>query len=175
MITLSDKKICSGKNIFTKLSWGTFEKFSNLIVNDIKNKNYNLDEVCLLGIARGGLPLLTYVSHNISVRNISIVQAKMTKSDNLFDYGNAKIILDGIREDFKYYILFEDIIYKGSTIELVQNFLKEKNKKILEIYSLVADEKYINPNIDIKIKTASIIKTEDWVKFPWEDSQKWIE
>lgn len=174
MITLSNEKICGGKEILTRLSWETFEKFSSLIVDDIKDKKYNLDEVCLLGVARGGLPLLTYVSHNISVRNISVVQSMMTKSDNPFDYGKAKIILDGIRKEFKHYILFEDIIYKGSTIEIVQNFLKESGKEVLGIYSLVADERYKNSNIDVKIKTASTIKSEAWVKFPWEDSKKGI-
>lgn len=164
MLLLSDKKIKIDGNIY-KLSWEEFEYLAKIISDDILKQKYDKSTTCLLGTARGALPLLTYVSHKTGIRNISVVQLQMTNSDNPFDYGEVKLLLNGIREDFENFIILEDIVYKGNTVKEIIKLLK--NKKIEKIYSLVIDEGYF-ACISNKIYSASILEREKWVKFPWE-------
>lgn len=168
MFLLSEKKIgFSNDYEINKLSWEEFENFSKLIAQDILKMKINKEKVCLLGTARGALPLLTYISHKTGIRNISIVQLQMTNSDNPFDYGEVKILLEAIREEFDDFIILEDIIYKGSTVREIIKILNSKNKNIKKIYSLILDEAY--PTIDSnKVYSASLLKAEKWIKFPWE-------
>ncbi len=168
MKLLSQEKIGFNNDKFEQLSWDKFEKLSNIIVNDIISNNFHLEKVSLLGIARGALPLLSYVSHHIKIRDLSIIQLKMTNSDKPFDYGTASILFKAIRNDFDKFIIFEDIIFKGQTIQLVQDEIHKENKEIIAIYSLVADQAYKNDYIKVPIRTAAIIKKNNWVKFPWE-------
>ncbi|TDP26849.1 phosphoribosyltransferase [Halanaerobium congolense] len=171
MKLLSEEEIgFKDKKIF-KLSWENFECFADVIVKDIMSNNLHLEEVCLLGTARGALPLLTYVSHQTGIRDISIMQLKMTDSDTPFDYGEVSVLLKSLRDEFTKFIVLEDIIYKGQTVGEIQKELKKENKKIVEIYSLVIDEGYDNKLITIPIKSVSIIEKEKWVIFPWENNE----
>ena len=52
------------------------------------------------------------------------------------------------------------------------DILKEKNKEILGVYSLIIDEEFKNieiKNNDIDIKYVYEIDEDDWVYFFWED------
>ncbi|MEG2379874.1 MAG: phosphoribosyltransferase family protein [Bacilli bacterium] len=156
------------KEEISKLTWDEFEELADIIADHIIYNKLNLQKVCLLGTARGALPLLTYISHQTGIRDISVMQLKMTNSDKPFDYGNVKVLLKAIRLDFDKFIVLEDIIYKGQTINIIQDELQKYGKEILEIYSLVIDEAYSNKNINLKVKAASVIKKDKWVVFPWE-------
>ncbi len=94
MILLGEKQIGYDSDNINRLSWNEFEELAELIAKDINNSSLGQMKVCLLGVARGGLPLLTYVSHHTGIRDVSIVQAKMTRSDNPFDYGKTKVFLE---------------------------------------------------------------------------------
>ena len=89
---------------------------------DVKN-------LCLLGIARGGLPFMTGVSHFSGLRNVSSLQVQMNKSDERADYGEAFLLSKDFDASYDNYILFEDIIYKGKSINQAVQLLKQKNKK----------------------------------------------
>ncbi len=69
------------------------------------------------------------------------------------------------------FILLEDIVYKGNTVKEIVDILTKNGKKVHSIYSLVIDENYSNDNIPVKIKSASTIRNEAWVKFPWEKKE----
>ncbi|MCK4441372.1 MAG: phosphoribosyltransferase [Sulfurovaceae bacterium] len=148
------------------LTWEMFEQLANIISNDIKN-NFHNKKICLLGVARGALPLLTYVSHHTEIRDISIIQLKMTNSNKPFDYGEVSTVLQAIRNDYDNFIILEDIIYKGKTVRQVEIELLKQKKKILAIYSLTIDEQYSHL-IKSRVKVASILKQDKWIKFPWE-------
>ena len=62
------------------------------IAEDIR-KNYDIrnKKIGLIGIARGALPLLVALSHELEIRYINVVQIEMTKSDREYDYGKVKI------------------------------------------------------------------------------------
>ena len=122
-------------------------------------------------MARGGLPLLVTLSHMLGVRQISIIQTQMSNSDNCHDYGKFRYMSDNIDESKKKCILFEDIIYKGTTTNGVIDILKSRGKEVLSVYSLIIDENFKNIDIsnnDVAIKYAYEITADDWVYFYWE-------
>lgn len=153
-----------------------FLEAANIIANDIEKvideKNIDKKDIQMIGIARGGIPLMVAVSHRTGVRYCSSIQFQMNKSDNKNDYGKTQYINGEIDSDKKYYFVFEDIIYKGNTINLLFDMLSEKNKKILSVYSLVSDynfekDKAFKYDTNI-IKTCYQITADDWVYFFWE-------
>ena len=81
------------------------------MAEDIK-ENYDLsnDDVELIGMARGGLPMLVTLSHMLGIRQISIIQTQMSNSDNCHDYGKFRYMSDNISKDKTRCILLEDII-----------------------------------------------------------------
>ena len=165
---LGNEKLISKKG-FAKVTLSKFRKALKLVAEDL-NKNY--DDVCLLGIARGGLPFAVGVSHFSGKRRLISIQIQMNKSDNVADYGKAYIYSNVFDSQFNNFILFEDIIYKGQSINEAVSLLKEKGKNVLGVYTLVLDENYENESVfkhpDIPVKYVYTVKADDWVYFPWE-------
>lgn len=169
LIDLGKEKLISKKDK-AKISLKKFRKALSIAAEDL-NKNYT-DDVCLLGIARGGLPFAVGVSHFSGKRNIISLQIQMNKSDNISDYGEARLYSDVIDNQYNNFIIFEDIIYKGQSINKAAKLLKEKGKNVLAAYALVLDENYESDTVfeypEIPIKYVYSIKGDDWVYFPWE-------
>src|SRR5574344_2584752 len=118
------------------------------IAEDIKAKyDISNDDIELVGMARGGLPMLVTLSHLLGIRKVSMIQTKMSNSDNCHDYGDFRYVSDNLDNTKKKCILLEDIIYKGTTTNGVIDILKEKNKNILAVYSLIIDEGFKDINI----------------------------
>lgn len=170
-ILKEDNKKLKSENKIIKFNYESYIDACKDIAEDIK-KNYDLTEnVELIGMARGGLPMLVTLSHMLGIRKISMIQTQMSNSDNCHDYGKLRYISDNISEDKKKCILLEDIIYKGTTTNGVIDILKERNKEILGVYALIIDEGFKNieiSNNDIEIKYAYEINADDWVYFFWE-------
>lgn len=115
--------------------------------------------------------MLVTLSHLLGIRKVSIIQTQMSNSDNCHDYGKFRYISDNLDSSKKECILFEDIIYKGVTTNGVINILKEKDKNVLAVYSLIIDENFKNieiENSDIAINYVYEINADDWVYFFWE-------
>ena len=171
--SLLNEKIKS-KNKVVKFDYNLYIKAVEAICDDII-KNYNIkdNKVGILGMAKGGLPLLVSVSHGIGIREISSIQLQMSNSDKCHDYGEVRVLNQCINKDVDKFILLEDIIYKGKTTNATIDILKKQKKKILCVYSLVMDEEFKNieiPNNDIDIKYAYEIDKDDWVYFFWEEN-----
>ena len=142
------------------------------IAEDIKQK-YDLesDEIELIGLARGGLPMLVTLSHLLGIRRVSMIQTQMSNSDNCHDYGEFRYISDNIDNRKKKCILLEDIIYKGTTTDGVLDILKKKGKQVLGVYSFIVDSGFHNINIrndEVDICYTYEINQDDWVYFFWE-------
>jgi hypoxanthine phosphoribosyltransferase len=169
IVNLTDEKLVSN-NHNAYITLDKFRRALEIIASDICQ--YKGDDVCLLGIARGGLPLMTGVSHFSGIRDVTSIQIQMNKSDKQNDYGQAFVRDASFNDKFDKYILFEDIVYKGQSINHVANILKEKGKEVLAIYSLVMDDNFVNDSVfkheDIPIKYVYGITKDDWVYFPWE-------
>ena len=167
-----ERKNLVSKNRIIKLDYDLYIDACKKIADDIKN-NYDLskDDIELIGMARGGLPMLVTLSHMLGIRRVSMIQTQMSNSDNCHDYGKFRYMSDNIDENKKKCILLEDIIYKGTTTNGVVNILKDRNKEILGVYSLVIDKGFENleeahRNIDIKYTYE--IEQDNWVYFYWE-------
>ena len=140
-------------NRVVKFDYDLYIDACKSMAEDIK-KNYDLndDDIELIGMARGGLPMLVTLSHMLGIRKVSMIQTQMSNSDNCHDYGNFRYMSDNIDDNKKKCILLEDIIYKGTTTNGVVNILKERNKEIVGVYSLIIDkgfEKLEEQNNDI--------------------------
>lgn len=167
MMILSDKSLTK-KYSNHYLFWSDFDYASKVLYEYIKDMDFQ--NVGIIGVARGGLPLLVAMSHLLNIRDVSIFQVKMNKSDMPNDYGDAFISNCYINDNYDKYILFEDIIYKGNSSLEVVNYLKAKNKRVIGIYSLVMDEGFNKNNDfkDIDVKSVFMVVKDEWVKFPWE-------
>lgn len=143
-----------------------------LIADDIK-RNYSLldENIGLLGIARGALPLLTAVAHNLDVRKIAIMHIQMTNSDNVKDYGEVRFLGEMLDPNIKQYILLEDIISHGRSAGYVVRRLQNKAVKIRAVYSIVLNDFFKTIEFDndkLDIKYVYRINDLQWVHFFWE-------
>lgn len=167
----SENNRLESKNKIVKFDYEYYIDACKKMAEEIK-ANYEInDDVELIGMARGGLPMLVTLSHMLGIRQISMIQTQMSNSDNCHDYGKFRYMSDNISKDKTKCILLEDIIYKGTTTNGVIDILKEKNKEILGVYSLIIDDGFKDieiPNNDIEIKYVYEINANDWVYFFWE-------
>lgn len=167
----SENNRLESKNRIVKFDYEHYIDACKKMAEEIK-ANYEInDDVELIGMARGGLPMLVTLSHMLGIRQISMIQTQMSNSDNCHDYGKFRYMSDNISKDKTKCILLEDIIYKGTTTNGVIDILKEKNKEILGVYSLIIDDGFKDieiPNNDIEIKYVYEINANDWVYFFWE-------
>lgn len=141
-VLIKDNSLCKEENTF---DYEMYMQACIKIAKDIKEK-YDLSDPNLgfLGIARGGLPLVTTISQLLNFRNISFIQCKMTNSDNPHDYGDFKLLGSYIEPNKTNFILFDDILYKGKTSDGVIEYLNSKNIEAKDLYTLVVDESFNN-------------------------------
>ena len=95
----------------------------------------------------------------------------MTKSDNRWDYGEAKINWSAIDDDIDEFILFEDMVSHARSINVVIDMLKKNNKKVLSVYSLFMNNDMFDiedKHPDIDINYVNLICQKQWVNFFWE-------
>jgi adenine/guanine phosphoribosyltransferase-like PRPP-binding protein len=161
-----------GKEKKIKFNYDKFIKAVEAISEDIK-ANFDLEkgDIGIIGVARGGLPLIVSVSHEIGVRKISTLQLQMSNSDGSFDFGDVKILGKCIDERCNKFILFDDIICRGKSTNAAISILKEMGKEVLAAYVLVVDEgfkEFGNENDDVPLKYVYDIEKDDWVYFFWE-------
>lgn len=141
------------------------------MAEDIK-KNFDMSKkIGLVGIARGALPLLVSVSHELGIRNVSVLQVVMSKSDEEFDFGEAKIYGGYLDENCDCYIIFEDIISEGRSVNvLLEEFLKKK-LEVSAVYSSFVKEDFIESGKllgDTDLRYVFTFRADEWVYFFWE-------
>lgn len=167
-----EKILLKSENKIIKFNYDHYIEACKIIADDIRKKfDLEHENIELIGMARGGLPMLVTLSHLLGIRQISMIQTQMSNSDNCHDYGKFRYMSDNIDDSKKKCILLEDIIYKGTTTDGVIDILKERKKEILGVYSLIIDRGFNNINIknnDIDIKYVYEIVEDDWVYFYWE-------
>ena len=178
IICLKDGKLLNNgdPNIKIKFNESDFLEAVELITKDIQKKYLKDDKkIGLLGIARGGLPLLVAVSHSTGIREINVVQVEMTKSDNRWDYGEPSINWSVIDDSIDEFILFEDMVSHARSINVVIDMLKKKGKKVLSVYSLFMNNDMFSiedKHPDVDINYVNLICQKQWVYFFWEVGYK---
>ncbi len=180
MINCLTNEYLPSENKEAKLTPEKYITACNLVASDIekilKEKNIDVEDVLMVGVARGGLPLMVGVSHRTGIRNCTSVQIKMNKSDNKNDYGKAHILNGQVDKNKKYYFVFEDIIYKGQSVNLLMDTLGVDAEKVLGIYTLVVDDNFeathvFNYDLNL-IKTCYKLHQDHWTYFYWEKGYK---
>ena len=93
-----NKKRLKSNNREVIFDYGKYIDACKLIAEDIKN-NYNLekDDIEIIGLARGGLPMLVTLSHMLGIRHVSMIQTQMSNSDNCHDYGKFRYMSDLVK------------------------------------------------------------------------------
>lgn len=114
-------------------------------------------KIGLLGICRGGLPLLTVVANFLGIKDVYTISV---------DSETNTVVNSNLGEK-QYYIAFEDVVSSGATIRAVGDFLRHRHAELLEVYCIFRDtDVELCTGIDIypqKYKLSS-----QWVYFPWE-------
>lgn len=159
-------------NIKIRFGEKEFLESVDLISKDIENKYLNEGKnIGLIGLARGGLPLLVAVSHRTGIRKINVVQIKMTESNERWDYGKPEWINGFIDENIDEFIIFEDMVSHGRSVNLLVNELTKMNKKVLAIYTLFMNNDMKELSLDneyMDINYVNLITQKQWVYFFWE-------
>mgnify|MGYP004641734483 FL=1 len=159
-------------NIKIRFGEKKFLESVDLISKDIENKYLNEGKnIGLIGLARGGLPLLVAVSHRTGIRKINVVQIKMTESNERWDYGKPEWINGFIDENIDEFIIFEDMVSHGRSVNLLVNELTKMNKKVLAIYTLFMNNDMKELSLDneyMDINYVNLITQKQWVYFFWE-------
>lgn len=159
-------------NIKIRFGEKEFLESVDLISKDIENKYLNEGKnIGLIGLARGGLPLLVAVSHRTGIRKINVVQIKMTESNERWDYGKPEWVNGLIDENIDEFIIFEDMVSHGRSVNLLVNELTKMNKKVLAIYTLFMNNDMKEISLDneyMDINYVNLITQKQWVYFFWE-------
>ena len=159
-------------NIKIRFGEKEFLESVDLISKDIENKYLNEGKnIGLIGLARGGLPLLVAVSHRTGIRKINVVQIKMTESNERWDYGKPEWVNGFIDEKIDEFIIFEDMVSHGRSVNLLVNELTKMNKKVLAIYTLFMNNDMKELSLDneyMDINYVNLITQKQWVYFFWE-------
>lgn len=159
-------------NIKIRFGEKEFLESVDLISKDIENKYLNEGKnIGLIGLARGGLPLLVAVSHKTGIRKINVVQIKMTESNERWDYGKPELVNGFIDENIDEFIIFEDMVSHGRSVNLLVNELTKMNKKVLAIYTLFMNNDMKELSLDneyMDINYVNLITQKQWVYFFWE-------
>lgn len=124
-----------------------------------------------MGLLGGGLPLLVAVSHKTGIRKINVVQIKMTESNERWDYGKPEWVNGFIDENIDEFIIFEDMVSHGRSVNLLVNELTKMNKKVLAIYTLFMNNDMKELSLDneyMDINYLNLITQKQWVYFFWE-------
>lgn len=158
----------------TALDWSYLEKSIDLFEKEIKKNKIKIDY--LLVMVRGGMIPAVMLSHRLKIRELDFYQAIRTASDNPHDYGifSARHTPEIVKG--KNYLVVEDIIFKGDTLNEGLKFIKSKGGKVSAVVSLMSDEKYFKSE-NFKIYSERFICAytcthKNWIRFPWESKVK---
>ena len=173
-LCLSDASILNNGdfNRKIKIDEKMFLKAASLIANDIETC-YEIKEnnIGILGIARGAMPLLITIAHYLDIRTISIMHIQMTNSDKVKDYGPVRFINEMLDSKVEEYIILEDIVSYGRCSNFAINRLVDYGKRITGVYSIVMNEAFESLDYDIQnidLKYVYKINDRQWVNFFWE-------
>ena len=148
------------------ITWEKFQKLSLEISSYITRNNNYPDAI--IGIARGGLPLMTTLSSFLKIRSVGVIFMESTITDDIFSIRHQKAICNGyyLPPDLtdKDVLLVDDIIRSGATVKAALGLLAKENPKSIEIVSIFKQDSY-----EFRCFAPEKIKSNDWIVFPWDN------
>ncbi|MFA6422895.1 MAG: phosphoribosyltransferase family protein [Patescibacteria group bacterium] len=164
-------KLMSNKSKVICLSW---DNIFNGVLKSIESLDASsFDEILVM--ARGGMVPAAIISHHTVKRDLSFYQGKRTASNTPHDY--CEFVETGMSSKIKKgkrYLIVEDIIFKGVTIDGAIAKIKKGGSTLTGICSIVIDEKFdmSSSNYGVSLYVAFICPHLKWIRFPWEKRVK---
>jgi len=157
------KKIKITSELVNKAS----QELAKNIKNILKNKEYK--EIHLVGINRGGLIPLGYLSYYLDTRNTHIIDINLYPNEKLREIRKSDIrsIIDQLQfvnylTEKDILIFVDDLFDSGSTFRVIEKALENLNNKAFTIKSVL----FGKPNALGIIY--GHIKYDGWLVFPWD-------
>ena len=122
-----------------------------------------------IGIARGGLPLLTALASYFKVSDVGVGFVRSTVTDDPFSSRLPAVecrclaIPGGVQG--RSVVIVDDIIRSGRTIEAVLDNLESEAASTVRVASL-----YAEPQVsDFRLHSVRVADPTSWIIFPWDD------
>ena len=149
----------------TSLSWVRYENSINLIIEAIKKEGIQFDHI--VGIARGGMPILTSLASHFGVRDVGVIFMQKTLSDNAFADRVPEAICKGTGFSFdtkgKRVLLVDDILRSGNSVQAAICILNDHGAEVAKVISLFSQ----NNEYPFDYFAPHPVTPDSWIEFPW--------
>ena len=140
-----------------KVSWEEFDSLAKQIYNAILASNISFDSI--IGIARGGLFLSSYLAYQLSIKKLYVINTQLYADKNLITpqilYYPENIKLNNV-------LVVDDILDTGSTYNLLHDLLHKIANNVS--WAVLIDKAKSNIKADF---TGLTMSKDVWVEFPW--------
>jgi len=161
------KKIKIEANIINEAAHNLAQNIQKIL----KEKKFK--DIYIVGINRGGLIPLGYLSYFLNTRNTCIIDINLYPNEKLREIKKSDIRSVINQLQFVNYltekdllIFVDDLIDSGSTFKVIEKALRSLNNRALTINCVL----FGKPN-DLNIIYGKI-KPEGWLVFPWDEFKK---
>lgn len=144
------------------MTWETYRALIADLVSAIRSASY--EPTCIVGVARGGLPVATSLAAELKVDNVQVVSVARTVDDRVYAPKERPVLrsrsferLDGHRV-----LVAEDIVGTGETWRFVDALVRAAGAVSCECAAL-ANSVHAAPAPRFAGRL-----TDEWVVFPWE-------
>lgn len=150
-----------------EISWEEFQTLAKGLVKKIEKNYYDWSKYGILGISRGGLPLLTFVANQLGVHDVYTAKVQATNSDKAGDLSKETQVLHADLGDKQRFIVLDDVISTGKSISRLFTYMLKRNCNLEKAFCLYGDED-VERQTGVEIETEKWKKRDEWTIFPWE-------
>lgn len=151
----------------TRLSWAEFTRLTAELAEMLSRDGGRPD--FLVGIARGGLPLLTALASYFSVSDVGVAFVRSTVTDEPFSSRLPTVQCHGLALpggiDGRSVVVADDIIRSGRTVRAVLDELAGRGQSTVRVVSLYAE----HDRVAFSYRSVRPVGPDQWVLFPWDD------
>jgi uncharacterized protein len=151
----------------TKLAWQDFMEMTLNLAESLVQGGGTPD--VLIGVARGGLPLLTALASYLKVSDVGVAFVRSTETDDPFSTRLPTVecrrlaLPDGAQG--RSVVIVDDIIRSGRTIRAVLDELEHEAWSTVRVASLYAEPQHS----DFPLHCVRVVNRTNWIAFPWDD------
>jgi uncharacterized protein len=151
----------------TFLSWTDYEELVRKIVAHVEHDHIKPD--LIVGIARGGLPLLASTASFFGTRQIGVIFMQKRLTDDVFAERLPKAVCDGVGIPFpirgRAILLVDDIIRSGQTVAAASNVLLQAGAGVIKVTSIYKE----SGSYSFSHFSAATVSPDVWIVFPWDN------
>jgi hypoxanthine phosphoribosyltransferase len=146
-----------------RLTWDGLARSLAELAGSVDAAGVEYDTV--LGIARGGLPVATYLSHALAIADIRYASIRRSKSDERFTERGEPVLewfAPDTRLDGRSVLVVDDIAGDGGTLRIAMEEVAARGADSIGTAVIVRNHgSVLEP-------THYIHTADDWTWFPWE-------